>query len=170
MMRRIRAAHKFVFLPLLLGAGAISWAALLASLAILAVVVITPVLHSVKQAQRQRNSLEASLATLNEKITLQNKFLRMVNTDPEILERLADRQLNIVNPNEEVLKLGGPPAPRDVQSLIDAALVPIRPIPVSGLPWWMIVTTNPPLRAVLVVVALAGMAFAFLVEIRRVPD
>ncbi len=167
-MRRMKPASRLIALPLMLGAGTVSWMVLLASLAVLAAVVVAPVLHSVNIAQRQHNSLQATLATINEKIALQSKFMKMVKTDPELLERLADRQLNIVNPTEEVLNLGGPPAPRDVQSLIDESLHPIVPTPVAGLPWWLAVTMPASVHLPLVILALAGMGFAFLVEIRRV--
>ncbi len=167
-MRRMKPASRLIALPLLLGAGTISWMVLLASLAVLAAVVVAPVMHSVNVARRQCNSLQATLATINEKIALQGKFMKMVKTDPELLERLADRQLNIVNPTEEVLNLGGPPAPRDVQSLIDESLHPIVPMPVAGLPWWLAVTMPESVHLPLVILALAGMGFAFLVEIRRV--
>lgn len=167
-MRQTKPASRFLALPLLLGAGTVSWVVLLASLAVLAAVVIAPVLHTVNVARRQRNSLQATLATIHEKIALQRKFMKMVKTDPELLERLADRQLNIVNPTEEVLNLGGSPTPRDVQSLIDESLHSIRPAPVTGLPWWLAITMPTSVRLPLVILALAGMGFAFLVEIRRV--
>jgi hypothetical protein len=168
-MRRYRYAPKFIVLPLLLSVGVVSWAMLLASLLIVAMVVLGPAYNAMQTARRQRNDLQATLGLVNEKIALQRRFLKKATTDPRLMRRLADRQLDIINPNEQVLPLGAPARPRSVQSLIDDALVPVNPKPVVPPPWWMRMVLVPAIRIPLIVIALVSMAASFLLEISRHP-
>ncbi len=168
-MRRYRYAPKFIVLPLVFSVGVVSWAMLLASLLIIAVVVLGPACNAMQYARRQRNDLQATLGLVNEKIALQRRFLKAATTDPRLMRRLADRQLDIINPNEQVLPLGAPARPRSVQSLIDDALVPVNPRPVVPPPWWMRMALAPMIRIPLIVIALVSMAASFLLEISRHP-
>ena len=166
-MRRIKHTNRFLIMPLVLSVGVISWAVLLASLLAVALIVLAPAIHDMHQAQVTRNNLRATLALINEKIALQNRFIKLADTDQRLMQRLADRQLNIVNPNEQVLPLANDTRPRDVQSLIDEALKPIEPKPVPPIPWIINITRFNVIRGPLIILALFGFVVAFLLDIRR---
>ncbi len=167
-MRRYRHTPSFLTLPFVFGIGALSWAAIVAALAIIAAIILAPALANLRQSQAQRNDLQASLRVLNEKISQDRLLLHLVATNPVILQRLADRQLDVVNPGEQVLPLGRVARPRDVQSLIDETLKPIEPKPVQPIPWYMAMALNPVTRTPLILAAIAGLVFAFLLDVRRV--
>ena len=167
-MRRYRHTPAVLTLPFVFGVGALTWAALFAALAIVAAVILAPAAANLHQARVQRNNLQASLALLNEKISQDRRLLHLVATNPVILQRLADRQLDVVNPTEQVLPLGRIAHPRDVQSLIDETLKPVNPAPVPPVPWYLAAALNPVTRTPLILAAMAGLVFAFLLDVRRV--
>src|SRR5271155_228193 len=121
-MRQVQHPSRFIILPLIFGAGALSWLILLASLAIIALIILAPAYGAVRDAQVHRNDMQALLAQYDEKITLQNRFIQLASTDPRLMQRLADRQMDVINPSEQVLPLSGVQNRRDVQSLIDEAV------------------------------------------------
>ncbi len=166
-MRRIKPANSFLFVSLILSVGVVSWAVLFGALLTMALIVLAPAVHDMRQAEVTRNNLRATLALINEKIALQNRFIKLADTDPRLMQRLADRQLNIVNPNEEVLPLTNDNRPRDVQSLIDEALKPIDPQPIPPVPWIISIVRFNVVRAPLILLALFGFVVAFLLDIRR---
>ncbi|NNM84623.1 MAG: hypothetical protein HKL96_02535 [Phycisphaerales bacterium] len=169
-MSRPQFLPRFIALPLIFSAGFASWCILLASVGAIGIVVLAPQMQRVYEARKQRDSLAASLALLNEKIALQDKFISMAKTNPRLQQRLADRQMNVISPTEKVLPLPGLPAPTDVQSLIDEHLKPIHPVATTPPPWFMQLAMEPAVRGVLILGALVGMALSFLVQIRRVHD
>lgn len=166
-MHRVKQSNRFLILPLILSVGVISWAVLFGSLLALALIILSPALHDLHQAEVTRNNLRATLTLINEKITLQKHFINLANTDVRLMRRLADRQLNIVNPNEEVLPLANDTRPRDVQSLIDEALKPIVPQPVAPVPWIINIARFNVVRGPLILLTLFGFVVAFLIDIRR---
>ena len=166
-MRRIQQTNRFLILPLIFSVGVVSWAVLLASLLAVALIILSPAIHDMHQAEVTRNNLRATLALINEKIALQNRFIKLADTDQRLMQRLADRQLNIVNPSEQVLPLANDTRPRDVQSLIDEALEPIDPKPVPPVPWIIHIARFNVIRAPLMILALFGFVVAFLLDIRR---
>lgn len=166
-MREIKTASPIFALPFVVGAAAISWMVLLISLAIIALVVIAPAANDLRLARLQETSLRATLALMKEKIAVQRRFIALAEHDRRMMQRLANRQLDVVTPGEKVLPLAGLTAPRDVQSLIDRALKPIAPKTVSPLPWYASVALYAPVRIPLIILALAGLAFSFLVDVRR---
>ncbi len=167
-MRRYRHTPAFLTLPFVFGVGVLTWLAMLASLAIIACIILAPAAASLHEARVQRNGLRASLAMLNEKISQDRLLLHLVATNPVILQRLADRQLDVVNPDEQVLPLGRIAQPRDVQSLIDETLKPVQPAPVRPIPWYLVPAINPVTRTPLILVAICGLVFAFLLDVRQV--
>ncbi|MGC8560841.1 MAG: hypothetical protein ACP5O1_09200 [Phycisphaerae bacterium] len=166
-MRQTKMIPRLVALPVIFGAGLISWIVLFISLAIIALVVISPAADSLRRARLQEHSLRATLALMKEKISIQKRFIVLTEHDRRMMQRLANRQMDIVTPGEEVLPLKGFTAPRDVQSLIARALKPVKPLPIPPLPWYENLGLYGPLRIPLVVIALAGLAFAFLIDVRR---
>ncbi|MGC8624483.1 MAG: hypothetical protein ACP5VQ_04385 [Phycisphaerae bacterium] len=167
-MRRIKQTNTFLIVPLILSVGVVSYAVLAGSLLVLALMVLSPPLHDLHQAEVMRNNLRATLELINEKIALQKHFLKLANSDPRLMQRLADRQLNVVNPNEEVLPLANDNRPRDVQSLIDEALKPVEPQSVPPLPWIVNIARFNVVRGPLIILVLGGLVVAFLLDIRRV--
>jgi cell division protein FtsB len=166
-MRQVRTIPRIFALPVIFGAGLISWIVLFISLALIALVVLAPAAQSLRQARQQEHSLRATLALMKEKIAIQKQFISLTEHDERMMQRLADRQMDIVTPGEKVLPLKGISAPRDVQSLIARALKRIPPRPVSPLPWYDGLALYRPMRIPLVIVALIGLVFAFLVDVRR---
>ncbi len=167
-MRRIKNTNTFLLIPLIVSVGVVSWAILSGALLVLALLILSPALHDLHQAEIMRNNLQATLTLINEKIALQNHFLELADSDPRLMQRLADRQLSVVNPNEEVLPLANDNRPRDVQSLIDEALKPVEPHPVPPLPWLVNITRFNVIRGPLIILVLCGLVVAFLLDIRRV--
>lgn len=166
-MRRTKTVPRIFALPVIFGAGIISWIVLFISLALIAVVVLAPAAQSLRQAREQEHSLRATLALMKEKIAIQKQFINLAEHDKRMMQRLANRQMDIVTPGEKVLPLTGFTAPRNVQSLIARALKRVPPRPVPPLPWYDGVALYQPLRIPMVIAALVGLAFAFLVDVRR---
>ncbi len=166
-MRRTKTVPRIFALPVIFGAGIISWVVLLISLAIIALVVLAPAAQSLRQVRQREHSLRATLALMKEKIAIQKQFITLVEHDKRMMQRLAARQMDIITPGEKVLPLAGMTAPRDVQSLIARALKRVPPRPVPPLPWYDGVALYRPLRIPMVIAALMGLAFAFLVDVRR---
>lgn len=166
-MRQTKTIPRFFAVPVIFGAGLISWVVLLISLAIIALIVLTPAAQSLRQARQQKHSLESTLALMNEKISIQKQFIALTEHDRRMMQRLANRQMDMVTPGEKVLPLNGFTAPRNVQSLIARSLKRIPPRPVPPLPWYAGIALYQPVRIPLVITALAGLGFAFLVDVRR---
>ncbi len=87
----------FIWIPFLFSIGGISWAFLLAALAILSALILAPAIRDTRAAEIQRNNLLASLQQDDQKIALQKEFLAAAS-DPLVLQRLAARSLNIQRP------------------------------------------------------------------------
>ncbi len=166
-MRQTKTIPRFFAVPVIFGAGLISWIVLLISLAIIALIVLTPAAQSLRQARQQKHSLESTLALMNEKLSIQKQFIALTEHDRRMMQRLANRQMDMVTPGEKVLPLKGFTAPRNVQSLIARSLKRIPPRPVPPLPWYAGIALYQPVRIPLVITALAGLGFAFLVDVRR---
>ncbi len=159
---------SFIWIPFLFSVEAISWVLLLAGLAIVAAVVITPGLEDVRASEIQRNDLQATSELLDQRIALQQKFIEAANTDPLIMQRLASRQLNLQRKDQVVLPLDTDVnhGDRSVASLIAESLTPVTPKPVPTVPWALSVTTTRGFRPLLLMGALAALTLAFLLGVR----
>ncbi len=161
-----RKALTFVWVPFVFSVGVVSWAILVASMAVLATVILAPAVRQVKTAERQRNNMQATVALLDEKIAIQKRFVHAAVTSPLLMERLASRQLNIENADQEVLPLGAAPRDRTVQGLIAQALKPVRPVAVAPMPWWMAAAASRHTRALLLMLGCAGLLLSYVLGVR----
>lgn len=162
---------SILWLPFVFSVGGISWALLVASLALLSVLVISPVAQEVKDAQAIHNDVKGTLALLDQKIAVQRVFADEATSDPLLMQRLAAQQLHLQRPDEEILVLDPAALNRDrsVRSLLARSLADVRPEPVEPMPWFCEPATNPQIRPLLLALACAGMLVAFLLGVRYEP-
>ncbi|HVS70771.1 MAG TPA: hypothetical protein VHQ47_05920 [Phycisphaerae bacterium] len=158
----------FLWIPFVFSVGTISWALLVAGLAVLAAVVLTPAIQDVKDAQTTRNDYQATLDLLDQKIAMQKDFVAAAATEPMLMERLASRQLHLEKPGEQTLILD-PAAPyqdRSVESLLAESLTPTTPRKVEPLPAVLAMTQKRDVRSVLVILACGALVLSFLLGVR----
>jgi hypothetical protein len=158
----------FIWIPFVFSIGTISWALLLAGLAILAAVVISPAIADVKDAERMRNDYQATLDLLDQKIELQKEFIAAAPKDPMLMDRLASRQLNRNRPDQEVLVLdkNAPPVDRSVETLLAESLKEPTVKPVTPLPAPLAATMMPGMKQLLVLIACAAMGLSFFLGVK----
>ncbi|HVT81771.1 MAG TPA: DUF2934 domain-containing protein [Phycisphaerae bacterium] len=94
--------------------GTISWAILLAGIALMAAIILTPAIRDVNQAERTRNDYQATLKLLDQKIQLQKDFTDAAAKDPVLMERLASRGLNLNRKDQDILILEKPPTSDEI--------------------------------------------------------
>lgn len=169
---RPRAPH-FIWLPFVFSVWTISWALLLAGLAILAAVIVTPAIQDVNEATATRNDYQATLDLLDQKIALQKDFLHEAGTNAELMDRLATRQLNRSRPGEKILPLVDPAHPEDqgpvdksVETLLAESLTPVEPKKAAALPTVLAKTMIPGVRQMLILVACGAMGLSFFLGVR----
>jgi hypothetical protein len=158
----------FFWIPFVFSIGTISWALLIVGLILLSIVTVAPSVRDVKQAEAQRNDYQATLDLLDQKIALQKEFLAAAKKDPVLMERLASRQLNLSNPNEESLHLD-PEAPyRDhsVESLLAESLTPTTPAIVKPAPTVLTMALNGAVRQIAIILGCVAMALSFFLGVR----
>lgn len=163
-----RRTPTFLWIPFVFSVGTISWAFLLASLILLAAVIITPAIKEVKDAEVTRNNYQATLELLDQKIALQKEFLVAATTDPVLMERLASRQLHLNRPDQELLILD--PAvqykDRSVEALLAESLQEVHPKPVPAMHPLLAMAAHSAIRPFLIVMACAGLALSFFLGIK----
>jgi hypothetical protein len=165
---RMRRAPMFVWLPVVLSVGTISWALLGAGLMLLAALVLTPAMIEVKTAEATRNDYQATLSLLDQQIALQKDFTDAAQKDPLLMERLASRQLNLNRPDQEILILDPASASRDrsVRALLAESLQPVTPKPVTPVNPVLALATNAALRPMLLALACGAIALSFFLGIK----
>lgn len=158
----------FIWIPFVFSIGGISWALLLASLAALSALLLAPALEDARQAEVQRNDVQATVALLDKKIALQQEFIEVAGKDPLVLERLASRQLRKTRADQQVLVLDPASLHKDqsVKSLLAESLTPVTPQPVPELPWIFRLVLTPAIRTPLAIAACIGLALGFLLGVR----
>ena len=157
-----------IWIPFIFSIGTISWALLVGSLLVLAVLVITPAVQQARAAEADRNNVQASLDLLDQKIALQNEFIQKAGTDSELMMRLASRRLGVEKKGQETLILSPDDLHRDpsVASLLAQSLKPITPKPVAPLPWFLEPATHKPTRTTLLMIACGGLVLSFVLGVR----
>ncbi len=158
----------FIWIPFVFSIGTISWALLLAGLVLLAAISITPALNDVRNAEITRNDYQATLDLLDQKIALQKDFAAAATKDPVLMERLASRQLNLTRPDQDILVLDPQAQNRDrsIESLLAESLTPVTPKPVPPLNPLLAMTTNAPLRPLLITLACTALALSFFLGVK----
>ena len=164
----MRRTPIFIWLPLVLSVGTVSWACLVAGLMLLAAMILTPALVEAKAAEATRNDYQATLNLLDQQIALQKDFIEAARTDPLLMERLASRQLNLNRPDQEILILDPADASRDrsVRALLAESLQAVPPKPVKPVNPLLALTANSALRPMLTTLACGAIALSFILGIR----
>jgi hypothetical protein len=158
----------FIWIPFVFSVGTISWALLLAGMALMAAVVITPALRDAKQAEATRNDYQASLDLLNQQLSLQKEFAEEATKDPVLMERLASRQLNLNRPDREMLILDPADQNRDrsINSLLAESLQPVAPRPVAPMNALLEATMSPALRPLLIILSCTAITLSFFLGVK----
>lgn len=148
--------------------GTISWALLLAGLTLLCATALAPAMQDRRAAEVQRNNLQATLDLLDQKIALQQEFMKAATKDPLLMERLAARQLNLNRPGEEVIVLDREARFRDhsISTLLAESLTPVTPQPVAALPWYFAALLQPGIRPLVVLGGCAALVLSFFLGVR----
>lgn len=100
---------SLIWIPFVFSVGTISWGLLFAGLVLLAAVILAPAMRDVHDAEVTRNDTQATLQLLEQKIQLQKEFTEDASKNPELMERLASRGLNLNRKDQELLSLGMAP-------------------------------------------------------------
>ena len=158
---------SIIWLPFVFSIGGVSWVLLVASMALLAGLIVTPAIRDLKVAEAQRNEMQASVALLDQQIALQKQFMKDVN-HPMVLVRLAERQFNVTPPGQQILPLDPAAAhmDRSVDTMLHQSLTSVEPKAVEPLPLALQATLDPKLRPLLLCIALAGLACSFLLGVK----
>lgn len=162
----------FIWIPFVFSLGTISWALLIASLAVLSAVILSPAVREVNNAELVRNDYQATLDLLDQKIAMQKDFVEAAATEPVLMERLASRQLHLQRKDQDVLVLDPSAVYKDrsVETLLAESLTPTEVKPVEHpLPPTLEKALNPGVRSVLVIGACAGLVLSFLLGVRYDP-
>lgn len=159
---------SIIWLPFVFSVGTVSWALLLAGVALLAAVVVAEPLRDLQDAEKQRNDVQATVALLDQKVQLQQDFMKAAEKDHELMERLAVRQLHLSRPDQQILPLDPDAQFRDrsVSTLIAESLTPVKPEEAKPLPWYLAATLATGMRPLLVIAACAALALSFFLGVR----
>jgi hypothetical protein len=158
-----------LWVPFALSVGTISWVLLIGSLGLLAVIVIAPAAEAVRDAEENRNRVQATLEYQEKKIALQQEFIAKAQTDVELMQRLAALKLGIEKKGQETLVLNQTKtAQRDgsVQRLLADSLPEVKPVAVDPLPWYLRPATFAPTRLMMLMIACGGLIFSFVLGVR----
>ncbi len=98
------------------------------ALGLIAVCVIVPQAEANKKLAVDREQLTRDLAYVEQQVSVNQAFIDCFNTDPDLTERLAQREMKRVRAGTEIISFT-PQKPRRVQNPTDMLRVP-RPDPV----------------------------------------
>lgn len=150
--------------------GTISWALLLGSLLALSAVIVTPVLAEVRDAEVDRNNVQASVTLLDNKLALQQHFIDVDIKDPLVMERQAGRQLHLIRADHELLILDPASLHKDrsITSLMSESLNPVIPQPPSlEIPSLLKPLLNDQFRKMVLILACLGLLLSFVLSVRH---
>ena len=159
---------SILWLPFVFSIGTLSWVLLVGSLLILAAVVIVPAYQQVCEAKNTRYDIQATLDLLDQKIAIQKEFIEAANKEPVLMKRLASRQLNQYDKNQEFLDLGPKASIKDgsVDTLLAESLTPVTPEKAEKVPYPLEMLGNPTMRTSLVLIACVAMAVSFFLGVK----
>jgi len=162
-----RYTPSFIYIPFVFSIAGFSWALLIGSLFLFAAIILAPSVKTVREAEMQRNDLQATIDLLDQKIKMQKEFVETATNDPLVMERLATLQLRMQRKDQEILNLD-PGEVRDpsITNLLAASLKPVDVQHVQPLPWYLESTLNPRLRPFLMVMACLGLVASFVIGVR----
>ncbi|MEI8194656.1 MAG: hypothetical protein WCI73_01975 [Phycisphaerae bacterium] len=165
---------NFLWIPFVFSIEGLSWTLLGAALALLAAVIITPAIQDLREAQADRNNVQATVDLLDQKLALQKDFIKVASTDPLLMERLAGRQLRLVRADQEMLVLDPASLHKDMSTtgLLAESLQPVQPRSLEELPWYLQIPKfmqpflNQQFRRLALLAACVGLLLAFVLGIR----
>lgn len=162
-----RHTPNFIYIPFVFSIAGFSWALLIGSLLLFAAIILAPSVKTVRDAEMQRNDLQATVDLLDQKIKMQKEFVETATNDPLVMERLATLQLRMQRKDQEILQLD-PGAMQDpsITNLLAASLKPVEAQRVAPIPWYLDAPLNPRLRPFLMVLACLGLVASFVIGVR----
>ncbi|MGH7180244.1 MAG: hypothetical protein ACREJC_22895, partial [Tepidisphaeraceae bacterium] len=101
---------------------------LCAGIAILACCLLIPAADDNRRLVWERERLKSDLVHIKKQISINDQFLRSVASDPTLLERLAQRQMKMVQEGSSVLELRGDEEPSDMSPFLLLNLPPPDPM------------------------------------------
>ena len=108
--------------------GLLSIPLLCAGLGLIAVCVLVPQAEANRRLAVDRDQLRQDLAQADAQVSVNGRFLNAVSTDPEVAERLAQRQLRQIRQGSTALQLGDRPGSvTAVATVTDMLRVPTPP-------------------------------------------
>jgi len=87
-------------------------------LCILAVCVLVPQSETNRKLVAERDKLKADLAYVQQQLSVNDQFLQNVGTDPDLAERLAQRQMKEIREGASVLELKGQPEAKQMSPFL----------------------------------------------------
>jgi hypothetical protein len=82
---------------------------LCAGIALISACLLIPQSDANRRLAYERQKLQADLEATNHQVEVNEEFLNKISADPNLAERLAQRQMKIIRKGNEVLKLGKEP-------------------------------------------------------------
>jgi hypothetical protein len=120
--RRVEAASKSEEAPS--RGGAWTLPVLCAGIALIACCVLIPQADSNRRLAYERELLQRDLQTVNQQISVNAEFLKKVADDPELAQRLAERQMKVIPEGVRVLDLTHEPEGMSPFQLVNVAPPP----------------------------------------------
>lgn len=103
---------------------------LCAGIAVIACCMLIPAADENRRLVYEREKLRLDLEQIQKQIAINDEFLRRVADDPNLLERLAQRQMKLVREGTSVLELRGePPQPQELSPYLLVTLPPPADVP-----------------------------------------
>jgi hypothetical protein len=102
---------------------------LCAGIAIIACCMLIPAADENRRLVYERERLEVDLEQIQKQIAVNDEFLRRVADDPNLLERLAQRQMKLVREGTKVLELTGQSEQQDLSPYLLVTLPPPADLP-----------------------------------------
>jgi hypothetical protein len=100
-----------------------------AGIAIIAACLLIPQADANRRLAYERQKLQADLEATNHQVETNDEFLNKIAADPNLAERLAQRQMKIIRKGNEVLKLGKEPDGTEMSPFQLTAVAPPPELP-----------------------------------------
>jgi hypothetical protein len=102
---------------------------LCAGIAVIACCMLIPAADENRRLVYEREKLRVDLEQIQKQIAVNDEFLRRVADDPNLLERLAQRQMKLVREGTRVLELNGAEDKQDLSPFLLVTLPPPADLP-----------------------------------------
>jgi hypothetical protein len=102
---------------------------LCAGIALIACCMLIPAADENRRLVYEREKLRVDLDQIQKQVAVNDEFLRRVADDPNLLERLAQRQMKLVRQGTQVLELRGESDKQDLSPFLLVTLPPPQELP-----------------------------------------